>query len=198
MLIYAVFTYHKTELFTRKHILSLHLCALVILCFLVWCFLLSVSIHVVLVSIGYFLCLVLALLSVCPFPVSWLLSPIFHFSPAWHSYSGLSTFTVVFLSFVMISLYLCVQSFPFRFWDFKFQFSLPLEHFLYQQIKAHFEIILDFLMSAFDPQYDTYWRYYQMYNKCIIVLFVLKNVLTTFGFKGNNNYMKPSCSLTEL
>lgn len=30
-----------------------------------------------------------------------------------------------------------------------------------------------------------------MYNKCIIVLFVLKNVLTTFGFKGNNKYMKP-------
>lgn len=55
MIIYAVFTHHKTELFTRKHILSLHLCALVILCFLVWCFLLSVSIHVVLVSIGYFL-----------------------------------------------------------------------------------------------------------------------------------------------
>lgn len=51
---------------------------------------------------------------------------------------------------------MCVQSFPFGFWDFKFQFSLPLEHFLYQQIKAHFEIILDFLMSAFDPQYDTY------------------------------------------
>lgn len=49
---------------------------------------------------------------------------------------------------------MCVQSFPFGFWDFKFQFSLPLEHF-----------------------------YYQMYNKCIIVLFVLKNVLTTFGFK---------------
>lgn len=108
MIIYAVFTHHKTELFTRKHILSLHLCALVILCFLVWCFLLSVSIHVVLVSIGYFLCLVLALLSVCPFLVSWLLSPIFHFSPVWPSYSGLSTFTVFFLSFVMISLYFYV------------------------------------------------------------------------------------------
>lgn len=108
----------------------------VILCFLVWCFLLSVSIHVVLVSIGYFLCLVLALLTVCPFLVSWLLSPIFHFSPVWPSYSGLSTFTVVFLSFVMISLYVCVQSFPFGFWDFKFQFSLPLEHFFVSANKS--------------------------------------------------------------